>query len=101
MLIVCGTAKHFDRDPETNEVLWFSAPPVNAPRPPQPKHSLTYLHFLAMKRKEGQTVGGDGDGGENGEDKESETKRCKFTAQPSMRERLGMLLAEIPLPTSD
>ena len=45
------TAKHFERDPETNEVLWFSAPPVNIAHPPMPKRSLGYLHFLAMKRK--------------------------------------------------
>jgi chromatin structure-remodeling complex subunit RSC1/2 len=44
-------AKHFDRDPDTNEVLWFAAPPVNVARPPAPKHSLAYLHFLASKRK--------------------------------------------------
>ena len=45
------TAKHFDRDPETNEVLWFSAPPVNVAHPPTSKHSLKYLHFPALKRK--------------------------------------------------
>ncbi|KAI6137126.1 hypothetical protein F5141DRAFT_995662 [Pisolithus sp. B1] len=46
------TTKHFDRSPETNEVLWFGAPPLNVARPPPVKHSLTYLHFLARKRKE-------------------------------------------------
>jgi len=45
------TAKHFDRDPETNEVLWFPAPPVDIARPTKPKYSLAYLHFLATKRK--------------------------------------------------
>ncbi|KII86314.1 hypothetical protein PLICRDRAFT_56043 [Plicaturopsis crispa FD-325 SS-3] len=45
------TAKHFDRDPVTNEVLWFASAPTNAPRPAAPKHSLAYLHFLATKRK--------------------------------------------------
>jgi len=45
------TTKHFDRDPETNEVLWFSAPPMNIARIPPPKHSITYLHFLATKNK--------------------------------------------------
>jgi len=44
-------AKHFDRDPETNQVLWFPAPPVNMARPTNPKYSMTYLHFLANKRK--------------------------------------------------
>ncbi|KXN88583.1 Chromatin structure-remodeling complex subunit rsc1 [Leucoagaricus sp. SymC.cos] len=46
------TTKHFDRDPYTNEMLWFSAPPLNAPRAPSAKHSLTYLHYLSMKRKQ-------------------------------------------------
>lgn len=43
-------AKYFDRDPKTNEVLWFAAPPLNVARPPAPRHSLAYLHFLASKR---------------------------------------------------
>ncbi|KAI9510644.1 hypothetical protein F5148DRAFT_1333868 [Russula earlei] len=45
------TARHFDRDPETNEVLWFAAPPLNAARKPAPRYSLQYLHWLAAKRK--------------------------------------------------
>ena len=45
------TAKHFDRDPVTNEALWFSAPPANVAHPPGPKHNLGYLHFLTPKRK--------------------------------------------------
>lgn len=44
-------AKLFDRDPTTNEVLWFSGPPIDMPRPRAPQHSLEYLHFLAKKRK--------------------------------------------------
>ncbi|KIJ60553.1 hypothetical protein HYDPIDRAFT_117086 [Hydnomerulius pinastri MD-312] len=46
------TTKYFDRSPETNEVLWFAAPPLSIARTPAPKHSLAYLHFLAKKRKE-------------------------------------------------
>ncbi|KIK92078.1 hypothetical protein PAXRUDRAFT_830304 [Paxillus rubicundulus Ve08.2h10] len=45
------TTKFFDRSPDTNEVLWFAAPPLNIARTPAPKHSLAYLHFLAKKRK--------------------------------------------------
>lgn len=45
------TARHFDRDPETNEVLWFAAPPLNIARKPAPRYSLQYLHWLATKRK--------------------------------------------------
>lgn len=44
-------ARYFDRDPDTGEVLWFAAPPVNVPRPPALQHSIEYLHFVAMKRK--------------------------------------------------
>ncbi|KAG1852461.1 hypothetical protein DFJ58DRAFT_612554, partial [Suillus subalutaceus] len=43
--------KHFDRSPDTNELFWFAAPPMNTARTPPPQHSLTYLHFLATKRK--------------------------------------------------
>lgn len=83
-------AKHFDRDPETNEVLWFSAPPMNAARPPQPKHSLAYLHFLAMKRKKEKE-------GTNGSmDVDTETEKRRFQAPPTVRETLGSLLAEMP-----
>ena len=38
-------AKFFDRDPETNEVLWFAAPPVDIAHPPGPSYSMEYLHF--------------------------------------------------------
>ncbi|TFK47979.1 hypothetical protein OE88DRAFT_1635762 [Heliocybe sulcata] len=48
------TAKHFDRDPETNELLWFSGPPINVSHAPGPQYSLAYLHFLAKKRKAAQ-----------------------------------------------
>jgi chromatin structure-remodeling complex subunit RSC1/2 len=44
--------KHFDRDPETNQVLWFSGPPIDVARTPVPQHSLKYLHYVATKRKE-------------------------------------------------
>ena len=53
-------AKLFDRDPKTNEVLWFSGPPIDIHRPRQAQHSLEYLHFLAKKRKRAreQAAGG-------------------------------------------
>lgn len=50
MLIEC-LARHFDRDPETNQVLWFAAPPVDKVHPLVPQYSLTYLNYLAKKRK--------------------------------------------------
>ncbi|KAI0662365.1 hypothetical protein C8Q70DRAFT_957817 [Cubamyces menziesii] len=48
------TARLFDRDPETNEVLWFAAPPVDIVHTPPPQHSLKYLAYLAKKRKQTQ-----------------------------------------------
>ncbi|KAH9964614.1 hypothetical protein BC827DRAFT_1188416 [Russula dissimulans] len=45
------TARHFDRDPETNEVLWFAGPPLNVARKAAPQYSLQYLHWLAGKHK--------------------------------------------------
>ena len=47
-----GIAKHFDKDPQTNEVLWFASPPVDvAPAVQKPRHSFAYLNYLAKKRK--------------------------------------------------
>lgn len=53
------TTKHFDRSPDTNELFWFAAPPMNTARTPPPQHSLAYLHFLAMKRKKELGTGSD------------------------------------------
>ena len=44
-------ARLFERDPTTNEVLWFAAPPMNMSRARGPKYSLGYLTFIATKRK--------------------------------------------------
>ncbi|KAJ7150058.1 hypothetical protein C8R43DRAFT_496618 [Mycena crocata] len=43
------TARYFDRDPTTGEVLWFPAPPMHVARTPSPRHRLEYLDFLAQK----------------------------------------------------
>ncbi|KAJ7082822.1 hypothetical protein C8R43DRAFT_322842 [Mycena crocata] len=43
------TARHFERDPMTGEVLWFPGPPMHVARAPPPRHRLEYLHFLAKK----------------------------------------------------
>ncbi|KAG2066762.1 hypothetical protein BDR04DRAFT_1106215 [Suillus decipiens] len=53
------TTKHFDRSPDTNELFWFAAPPMNTARTPPPQHSLAYLHFLATKRKKELGAGSD------------------------------------------
>jgi chromatin structure-remodeling complex subunit RSC1/2 len=54
-------AKLFDRDPTTNEVLWFAAPPMNMSRARGPRYSLEYLTFIATKkrkRREASTTDG-------------------------------------------
>ncbi|KAG9310450.1 hypothetical protein JVU11DRAFT_9591 [Chiua virens] len=61
------TTVHFDRSPDTNEVLWFSAPPMNMARPTPARHSLTYLAYLARKRKAEDVDPGSEGGGEDGD----------------------------------
>lgn len=48
-MVVAATAKHFERDPQTGEVLWFPGPSMHVARAPPPRHRLEYLHFLAKK----------------------------------------------------
>lgn len=69
-----GIAKHFDRDPQTNEVLWFASPPVDvAPSVQKPRHSFTYLNYLAKKRKlEGEKEKNAGGGEESRMDVDAE-----------------------------
>ena len=80
------TAKHFDWDPETNEVLWFLAPPVDVAYPPTPKHSLKYLHFLAMKRKKQNAMNVD----------DVAKKKQRLRAPPTVTETLKAILADAP-----
>ena len=51
-------AQLFDRDTTTNELLWFSGPPLDVARTPAPRYSLDYLYYLALekKRKAGERV---------------------------------------------
>ncbi|CUA73023.1 Chromatin structure-remodeling complex subunit rsc1 [Rhizoctonia solani] len=54
-----ATVKHFDRDPDTNQLLWFSGAPIETPRARHLKHSLDYLYFLSQqqeKRHRGEDV---------------------------------------------
>lgn len=80
-------AKHFDRDPETNEVLWFPAPPVDVAKPSKAKYSLAYLHFLAAKRK-GETEYMDS------EEILTPAKRIRFQAPPTITETLRAVLRQ-------
>ena len=81
----CFLAKLFDRDPVTNEVLWFAAPPMNMSRARGPRYSLEYLMFIATKRKRrevGTETRGDGDGAED------EWERTKRPRVPTVTETM-------------
>ena len=88
-----SVAKHFDRDPETNEVLWFAAPPIDVAHPPGPEYSLEYLNFLARKRRRAAAD-------PNGMEVDSPPVKKQATPRPTMTEQVQKLLAEfdIPLP---
>jgi len=66
---------------------------MNLARPSGPKHSLTYLHFLAMKRKEGNG------GGDDSMDVDSESpitaKRKRERVPPTVTEAIGSILADL------
>ncbi|EIW65096.1 uncharacterized protein TRAVEDRAFT_26037 [Trametes versicolor FP-101664 SS1] len=84
------TARHFDRDPETNEVLWFAAPPVDLVHVPPPRHSLKYLAFLAQKRKRQQQGAG---AGADAIDVDEESRPRK-KVPPTVTEQLEALMKE-------
>lgn len=91
------TAKHFDRDPETNEVLWFSGPPVDIARAQPLRHSLDYLHYLARKRKTDQgepaeqVMEVDGETAEGSNTKRQRTQKAYDVLQPSISVTLQSL----------
>lgn len=88
-------AKYFDRDPETNQVLWFSAPPVDVARPKPAKHSLEYMYFLAKKRKR-ELEGDEGNGGEADEEADgAEPKRTTMAVQPTVTETMQRIAREM------
>ncbi|KAF9527101.1 hypothetical protein CPB83DRAFT_856749 [Crepidotus variabilis] len=84
------TSKLFDRDPETNEVLWFSAPPTNQPRPRGARHSLAYMQFIAAKRKNSLE--------ESMDDESSRpTKRPRTFVAPTVTETLRQVMRDMEL----
>ncbi|KAI3602360.1 rsc complex protein [Moniliophthora roreri] len=87
------TTRHFDRDPETNQVLWFATPPLNIAPTPKPRHSLAYLHFLATKRKRESQEDGDQSTGESEES--APKKHSRFTAPPTVLEQLAALQKDL------
>ena len=104
LLCVVCTAKHFDRDPETNQVLWFPAAPVDVARPRPPRHSLEYLNFVALKRKreaesqrlEAGASRDQGGGTGNGMDVDSDAPAAKRTP-PAYPPPLSELMKSIPM----
>ncbi|KAH9836628.1 uncharacterized protein C8Q71DRAFT_758865 [Rhodofomes roseus] len=85
------TVKHFDRDPDTNEVLWFASPPVDRARSRPPQHSLAYLHFLAKKRKKTH----DDDRAMDVDEVPNGPSHKRLRIQPTVTETLGPLLVEL------
>ncbi len=90
-LISGPLARHFDRDPETNEVLWFAAPPLNVARRPAPRHSLQYLHWLATKRKKAD----DDEDGMEVDDPEGCVKQSRSLVKPTATEIVDKLLMDV------
>ena len=89
-------AKHFDRDPETNQVLWFAAPPVDVARPRVAKHSLEYLHFIAKKRKRELANGVNGDGGDGEMDVDTANPQAKApVVHPTVSEVMAKVAKEM------
>ena len=85
--------KHFDRSPETNQVLWFAAPPVDTARPPPPQYSLKYLHWLATKKRKAER-GVVGDMEVDGEEAATEaTAKRRRPGTQTATERVTSLLA--------
>ncbi|KAG1741799.1 uncharacterized protein EDB91DRAFT_315460 [Suillus paluster] len=86
------TTKHFDRSPDTNELFWFSAPPMNSARTPPPLHSLAYLHFLATKRKKELATGSDTMDVDGEATSTGPSKRQRTVAPPTVSEILQATL---------
>ena len=91
-------AKLFDRDPTTNEVLWFAAPPMNMSRARGPRYSLEYLTFIASKKRRQREASTDGivvdDREELGEESTS-AKRPRVGFPPTVTETLRELWKEM------
>jgi len=67
------TVANFDRDPEANQILWFSGTPINVAHPVPPRYSLTYLHFRAsLSRREEEEKLHDRDGVEEDDEYDEE-----------------------------
>ncbi|KAG8903528.1 hypothetical protein FRB99_003159 [Tulasnella sp. 403] len=96
------TIRHFDRDPRTNELLWFSGPPIQRINPDafRPQYSLEYLAFLAKKRAAAekeradeememdQVEEDDGDAEARRKKLKSGAGEGKFVPRPTLRDAL-------------
>jgi chromatin structure-remodeling complex subunit RSC1/2 len=89
------TAKLFDRDPTTNEVLWFAAPPMNMSRARGPRYSLEYLTFIASKKRKRREASTDVDGREELGEEGSSEKRPRVGFPPTVTETMMELWKEM------
>jgi chromatin structure-remodeling complex subunit RSC1/2 len=85
------TAKWFDRDPKTNEVLWFASPPLNRPHAKGSRHSLVYMQFLAAKRRRAS------EDGKRRDEMDVDTKAGKRVHPQTVTEITRQVLKELPL----
>lgn len=91
------TAKHFDRDPETNQVLWFAAAPIDVARPRPPRHSLEYLNFIAKKRKREMEEAAAGPRAQDGNGMDVDVDAPAAKRTPAYPPPLSELLKSIPM----
>ena len=95
-LIVPALVTRFDRDPETNEMLWFSGAPIDVAKTPLPKYSLDYLYFLALKKKKAAAREGAANGVvANGEPNDGFPNKRRRTEVPVPRLTGEALLAAL------
>lgn len=85
--------KHFDRDPRTGELLWFSGPPIQPINPQSfgPQYSLEYLAFLARKKAAADKERRERE--EREEEGEMETEEEEDARRKRMRSEDGRVIA--------
>jgi len=91
ILFAFSQAKLFDRDPETNEVLWFASPPLNMSHAKGPRYSLVYMQFLAAKRRRML------EDGKRSDEMHVDTKAGKRVHPQTITEITRQVLSERPL----
>ncbi|KAG8856813.1 hypothetical protein FRB96_006317 [Tulasnella sp. 330] len=81
------TARRFDRDPRTNEILWFTGPPIERVNPEafNPRYSMAYLAFLAKKKAAVAVAAEDDEDMDEEEDDDEQERRDRANRRKRMR----------------